>query len=82
MGIPENYDDDAKRMRTHPLLLPMPRKAGVVPLKDLEVLAKALGVPDKVSKLSDKSIPPLTPAMAGRRSVLGDMKYGPRNRPH
>ena len=43
MGIPENYDNDAERKRTHPLLLPKPEKAGVVPSKDLEVLAKATG---------------------------------------
>ena len=82
MGVRENYDDDAERVRTHPLLLPKPQKAGVVPPKDLEVLAKAMCVPDKVSKLSDGSTPPVTPAMVGRRSVLGEMKYGPRNRPY
>ena len=44
MGIPENYNDNAERARTHPMLLPKPDKAGVVPKKDLEVLAKAMGV--------------------------------------
>ena len=78
MGIPENYDDDAERVRTHPLLLPKPRKAGVVPPKDLEVLAKTMGV----QKVLDRSTPQMTPAMVGRRSVLGDMKYGPGNRPY
>ena len=78
MGIPENYDDDAERVCTHPLLLPKPRKAEVVPPKDLKVLAKTMGVP----KVLDKSTPPMTPAVVGRRSVLGDMKYGPGNRPY
>ena len=53
-----------------------------MPPKDLEVLAKAMGVPDVVSKMSDKSTPPMTPTMVGRRSVLGDMTYGPGNRPY
>ena len=82
MGVPENYDDDAECVWTHPLLLPTPQKAGVVPPKDLEVLAKAMGVPDRVSKSSDKSTSSVTLAMVGRRSVLGDMKYGPGNRPY
>ena len=76
--VPENYDDDAERVRTHPLLLPKPRKAGVVPPKDLEVLAKTMGV----QKVLDKLTPPMTPAVVGRRSVLGDMKYGPGDRPY
>ena len=78
MGIQENYDDDAERVRTHPLLLPKPKKAGVVPPKDLEVLAKTLGV----QKVLDRSTPQMTPASVGRRSVLGDMKYGPGDRPY
>ena len=82
MGILEHYDDDAERVRTHSLLLPKPKKAGVVPPEDLEVLAKAMGVPIKASKLSDESTPPLTDTMVGRRSVLRDMKYGPGNRPY
>ena len=82
MGVSENYDDDAERVRTHPQLLPKPKKAGVVSSKDLEVLAKAVGVQDKTSKLSDMSTPPVTDAKVGRRSVLGDMKYGPGNRPY
>ena len=26
MGIPENYDDEAERVRTHPQLLPKPKE--------------------------------------------------------
>ena len=44
MGIPENYDDAAERVRNHPQLLPKPKEAGVVPSADLQVLAKTLGV--------------------------------------
>ena len=44
MGIPENYDDEAERVRTHPQLLPKPKEAGVVPAADLQVLSKTLGV--------------------------------------
>ena len=46
MGIPEDYDDDAERVRTHPQLLPKSKEAGIVPSEDLQVLAKALGVND------------------------------------
>ena len=78
MGIPEDYDDDAERVRTHPLLLPKPKKAGVVPSKDLEVLGRVLGVP----KFPKESTPTMTPAKLGRRSVLEGMKYGPGDRPY
>ena len=47
MGIPENYDDEAERVRTHPQLLPKPKEAGVVSSADLQVLSKALGVQDQ-----------------------------------
>ena len=47
MGIPENYDDEAERVRTRPQLLPKPKEAGVVPSAGLQVLAKALGVKDQ-----------------------------------
>ena len=39
MGIPENYDDEAERLRTHPQLLPKPKEAGVVSSADLQVLS-------------------------------------------
>ena len=82
MGIPENYDDDVERNRTHPLLLPKPEKAGVVKNEDLEVLAKAMGL-DKTSKgQPSESTPPLTEAKVRRRSVLDGKRYGPGNRPY
>ena len=82
MGIPENYDDDVERNRTHPLLLPKPEKAGVVKNEDLEVLAKAMGL-DKTSKGQPlESTPPLTEAKVRRRSVLDGKRYGPGNRPY
>ena len=76
MGIPEHYDDDAERVRTHPLLLPKSQKAGVVPSKDLEVLGKTMGI----SEFPEGSTPQLTPAKVGRRSVLEEIKYGPGDR--
>ena len=44
MGISEDYEDEAERVRTHPLLLPKSKEAGVVSSNDLQVLSKALGV--------------------------------------
>ena len=35
MGVTENYDDEAERVRTDPRLLPKPKEAGVVPPADL-----------------------------------------------
>ena len=43
MGMPDDYDDDTKKVRTYSLLLPQPKEAGLVPPKDLKVLANALG---------------------------------------
>ena len=77
MRIPEDYDDDAERIRTHPQLLPKPKKAGMVPSADLQVLAKALGVKGQDH---EESIPPVTPAQSGQRSVLDNMKFGLGNR--
>ena len=44
MGIPENYDDNAERARTHSMLLSKPDQAGMVPKKEFDVLAKVMGV--------------------------------------
>ena len=79
MGIPENYDDEAGRVRTHSLLLPKPGEAGVVPSADLQVLAKALGVKGGDH---EESTPTVTPAQPGRRSVLDNEKFEPGNRPY
>ena len=46
---------------------------GVVPPVDLKMLAKAMVVPGQ-----DHA--PMTPVMAGRRSVLDNMRYGSGNR--
>ena len=62
-------------MRTRPLLLSKPEKAGVVPPKDVKMLAKAMNVPDTVSKLPDESTPPVTDAKVGQRSLLDGKKY-------
>ena len=82
MGIPENYDDDAERERTHPLLLPKPEKAGVVPSKNLEVLAKAMDLDKAGQDVPSESTPQLTDAKVRRRSVLDGKRYGPGNRPY
>ena len=80
MGIPEDCDDDAERVRTHPQLLPKPKKAGAVPSEDLRILAKALGVQSQNHDRNNGSTPTVTPAQSGRRSVLDNMKFGPGNR--
>ena len=82
MGIPENYDNNAEQERTHPLLLPKPEKAGVVPSKDLEVLAKAMGLDNAGQDVPSESTPQLTKAKVRRRSVLDGKRYGPGNRPY
>ena len=81
MGIPEDYDDEAERVRTRPLLLPKPKEAGMVPSADLQVLAKTLGVKGQDHGRQEGSTPPMTPAPSGRRSVLYNDKFGPGNRP-
>ena len=82
MGIPEEYDDDAEKVRTHPQLKPKAEKAGVIPSEDLKVLTKALGVEEQDQDDPKVSTPPMTPAKVGRRSVLDNMKFGPGNRPY
>ena len=81
MGIPEEYDDEAEKIRTHPQLLPKPQTAGVIPATDLQVLSKALGVERQDHDRRKGSTPPVTPAPLGRRSVLDNDKFGPGNRP-
>ena len=73
MGMSEDYNDDAERVRIHPNLLPKPKKAGVVPLKDLEVLAKVMGVRGATGKLPNGSTPPMTPAKVGQRSLVANV---------
>ena len=82
MGIPEDYDDEAERVRTHPLLLPKPKKAGVVSSNDLQVFSKALGIERQNHNRQEGSTPPVTPVPPGRRSVLDDNKFGPENGPY
>ena len=82
MGIPESYDDEAERVRTHPQLLPKPKRAGVVSSADLQVLSKTLGVECQDHDRRKGSNPSVTPAPPGRRSVLGDDKFGPGNMPY
>ena len=82
MGIPKNYDDQAEMVRTHPQLLPEPKEAGVVSSADLQVLSKALGVTGQDHNRWKGLTPTVAPAPPGRRSVLGDAKFGPGNRPY
>ena len=80
MGIPENYGNETKRIRTHPRLLPKPKEAGVVSSANLQVLSKALGVEDQDHDRQKGSTPPVNPSPPGRRSVLDNEKCGPGNR--
>ena len=81
MGIPENYDDEAERVRTHSQLLPKPEEAGMMSSADLQVLSKALGVKGQDHDRQKGSTPPMTPAPPGRMSVLNNAKFRPGNRP-
>ena len=82
MGIPEDYDDEAERIRAHPQLLPKPKEAGVVPSTDLQVLSKALGVESQDHDRGKGSTLSVTPAPPGRRGVLDNDRFGPGNRPY
>ena len=82
MGIPEDYDDEAEMVRTHPLLLPKRKEAGTVSSSDLQVFSKALGVEGQDHDRQKGSTPSVTPAPLGRRSVLDNDHFGPGNRPY
>ena len=82
MCIPESYNDNTEQSRTCPMSLTKPDKAGVVPKKDLEVLAKAMGVDGPGKKQPSRSTPQLTNTKVRRRSVLNGKRYGTRNRPY
>ena len=82
MGIPENYGDGAEQNGTHPMLLPKPEKDGTVPDKNIEVLAKAMGIDRPSQNQPSESTPQLTDAKVRRRSVLDGKRYGPGNRPY
>ena len=85
MGIPPDYNNDAERKNTHPLLLPRNEAEGVIPKQDLEVLKRAIGsgdVQDNKKDVKSKSILPPVNTVAKLRSVLNDNNYGPGNRPH
>ena len=49
---------------------------------DLQVLAKAIGIESQDHDRQKESTLPVTPAQSGRRSVLNNMKFGPKNRPY
>ena len=53
-------DNVAEKVRTRPLLLPKPKKVGVVSSKDLAVLVKALGAKTKGQGQVKASTPPMT----------------------
>ena len=82
MGIPENYDDEAEKVRTHPQLLPKPKEAGIVSSADLQVLSKALGAKGQDHDRQKGSTPPVTHAPPGLKNVLDNDKFGPGNRPY
>ena len=82
IGIPENYNNNAEWARTHSVLLPKPDKAGVIPKKGLDVMAKTMGVDGPSKKQPSESTPQLTDAKVRQRSVLDGKRYGPGNRPY
>ena len=77
MGIPENYDNEVERVRTHPQLLPKPKEAGVVSSTNLQVLSKALGVKGQDHDRQKGLTPSATPAPPEQRSVLDNDNFGP-----
>ena len=94
MGVPVEYDDDAERRNTHPMLLPKIKNERLtIPeselLKEIAVLAPTKRRP-KTKKVSKRVIPrgsdtklisPRTKVTAKRRSELGEEKYGPGSEP-
>ena len=87
MGIPEDYDDDVERRRTHPLLMPKVESERI-PAADGEVLEKVAIVapvksPARKSKkgilrgVGVKLISPGVKPRAKRRSVLSEDKFAP-----
>ena len=67
MGMPEDYDDDAKKVMTHSMLLPQSKETGLVPPKDLKVLANSLGAKNQDNGGPEVSTHPMTPATVGQR---------------
>ena len=65
MGISENYDDEAERVRTNLQLLPKPKEARVVSSADLQVLSKALEVKGQDHDRQKGSTLPVTSAPPG-----------------
>ena len=63
-------------------MLTKPENAGVVPSKDIEVLAKTMGLDRTSQSTPSESTPQLTEAKVRRRSVLDGKRYGPGNRPY
>ena len=94
MGFPIEYDDDVKRRRTHPLLLPEVKAEGVSQgdsdlLENIQVVAPTKKMPSYKSILEKgiiqgkggKSISRRSKSSEKRRSVLGEPKYGPGSEP-
>ena len=91
MGVSVNYDDNDKRRRTHPLLIPKVESKRIL-VADGEVLKKAaIAVPamspaketkkGKLKGVSKKSIAPRAMQTAKKRSVLEVDKYDPDESP-
>ena len=79
MGIPEDYNDDIERSRTHPLLLPKIESEKLL-ATDGEVLEKsAIVVPAKrpkkeIKKRTNVLFPPRAMPSEKPRSMLGERK--------
>ncbi len=68
MNVPEDYDDEAEHLNTHPSLLPPADEGEKVLEADSEVLTKAAGATDGKSMTSG------TKPAGHRRSVLGELQ--------
>jgi len=86
MGIDVEYDDDAERRRTHPLLLPKLESVSLT-WDDTEVLEKVKILAPRVSfkkgtkRGRSESIPAKRKLVPKRRSVLGCDKHSPGSGP-
>ena len=87
MGIPEEYDDDVERRRTHPLLMPKVESERISAtdgeiLENVAIVApvKSPAKNPKKGILWDAGVVSISPGVkptAKRRSMLSEDKYAP-----
>ena len=86
MGIDVEYDDDAERHRTHPLLLPKVEPVSLTwddteVLKKVEILAPRVSFKKGTKRGPSESIQAKRKLVPKRRSVLGCDRYSPGSGP-